>query len=464
MALVEATRMPDFWDKKKEEIFEKIAHRLSKDEPRELLGHIFPNLARLFDGKTLQSLKENNPWLVEWDTGSEAGLEQSKTAFFEGGTGFIDVLIEFTELMRAESHLAVLLSSSGIQFSTRLLLGIYEDLQEVKPRELARPIESNLHESLEDILEANEERGIAPNRIWALLGNHAVASKSNVSQKNRAHKAGSNVAARCIFELLWETEFEELLQLSKSSSRRTEAREKIVSRFFKYLDKTGEDLGNIKKGHVLVHYKERLRMFVSQVGCPTDHPEPEDNINELRRFLSTTMGHFAKLQDQYLKMQLEVRKLRHYISALEFRYLLEHLPDPKSENSAGARWEKFWERSLQYEADNNSRTPPRLPDHALKDLVDQRNPTRLLGDPRKGKPTIHTSGQKGFLYETGNTLYTSLSDEIHRCSYGEYDIEDSDGWTKMTTEILRALKPLDENINRDTHEVDWVAERARYYR
>lgn len=83
------------------------------------------------------------------------------------------------------------------------------------------------------------------------------------------------------------------------------------------------------------------------------------------------MGHFAKLQDQYLEMQLEVRRLRHYINALQFRYLLEHLPDPQLGNSAGPRWEEFWRRSLPYEADNNSTDPPALPNHVLKNLVDR---------------------------------------------------------------------------------------------
>ncbi|CAH0037979.1 unnamed protein product [Clonostachys solani] len=461
--LVQDTRTPYFWNKKKEEIFGKIAHRLSKDKPRELLGQTLPNLARVFDKEALQSLKDGNLWLAEWNTRSEAGLEESKKAFLQDGTGFIDILVEFTELMRAESHLAVLLKSSGSRFSTRLLLAIAKDLKDVKPPKSTQPIEPNLHESPDNILNANIEHNIPPDRISALLGDHAEASKSNVSQKNRAHKAESNVAARCIFELLWETEFEKLPHRSKSSARRTKTRDKIVSRFFKYLSKTQQDLGNIKKGHILFRYKQRLRKFVSQVGCLRDYPEPEDNINELRLFLSTTMSHFAKLQEQYMEMREEVRKHRRYISALQFRYLLEHLPDPKLDSSAGPRWEKFWMNSLQHEANNNSTTPPALPDHVLKDLVDQRNPTRLQGDPRNGPRSIHTRGQKGFLFEKGNTLYTSLSDEIHGYSYGEFKIDDSDGWDKVTTEILRALKPLDENTNRATLKVDWAAERARYY-
>ncbi|CAH0021498.1 unnamed protein product, partial [Clonostachys rhizophaga] len=256
----------------------------------------------------VSSLKNGNLWLAEWDAGSEAGLEESKKAFLKDGTTFIDVLIEFTELMRAESHLAVLLKSSGTRFTTRLLLAIYEDLPDIKPEKSAQPVGSKLRESSDDILKANEKRNIPPERVSVLLEKMTLGHP-------RVTYLG-DVAARCIFELLWETEFERLPHQSKRSARRTETRDKIVSRFFKYLDKTQKDLGNIKKGHILFQHKQRLRKFVSQVGCPTDYPESKDNINEARLFLSTTMGHFAKLQDQYLEMQLEVRRLRHYISAL----------------------------------------------------------------------------------------------------------------------------------------------------
>jgi hypothetical protein len=92
-------------------------------------------------------------------------------------------------MMRAESHLAVLLKSSGTRFATRLLLAIHEDLKTVNPGESAQPVGSNLRESSDDILRAHKKRKIPPERISVLLGDDAEASKSNVSRKKRAHKA-----------------------------------------------------------------------------------------------------------------------------------------------------------------------------------------------------------------------------------------------------------------------------------
>ena len=108
-----------------------------------------------------------------------------------------------------------------------------------------------------------------------------------------------------------------------------------------------------KEMHVLVNYKRKVQTFVRQVGCAKIHDEPAENIAELRLFPSTTIGYFAKLQDQYLKTELEVMKLRHYISALEFRNLLENLTHPcqpgtpYSDPNSGPRWMHFWEEGPQ---------------------------------------------------------------------------------------------------------------------
>lgn len=74
----------------------------------------------------------------------------------------------------------------------------------------------------------------------------------------------------------------------------------------------------------------------------------------------------------------------------------------------------------------------------------------------------HTKGQNGFLYTTGETMYSILSDEIHRYRPEDFHIEDDDGWTAVVTDILRALRPLEANIDPKTREVDWKAERLRY--
>ena len=208
-----------------------------------------------------------------------------------------------------------------------------------------------------------------------------------------------------------------------------------------------------------VDYTRRVQSFVRQVGCATVHDEPEENIAELRLFHSTTIGYFAKLQDKYLKKELEVKKLRHHITALDFRHLLEHLPDISLHQDAGPRWASFWEKALKDEADNhwNGATASRA--HALTGIVEKRNPKRGYTDP-SGNKVIHTKAKNGFLYVTGETLYTILSDEIHGYRGEGYNIEDDDSWTEVVTDVLRALKPI--NIDATTHQPEWDEERKRY--
>lgn len=233
---------------------------------------------------------------------------------------------------------------------------------------------------------------------------------------------------------------------------------KIQQDFLIFIDETIRNFSYVKKANVWHDYMEKVQSFVRQVGCANVHHEPEENIAELRLFHSTTIGYFAKLQDQYLRTELEVKKLRHYITALEFRYLLEHLPDIKLDQKAGPRWEKFWKQALEDEANDHLKKTMRVPDHALKNIVDKRNPKRTV----KNKKEIHMEGAKGFLYITGKTMYSILSDEIHQYRGDEYEVGDDDGWTDVVTDILRALKPLEANIDTVTHEVNWAAERQRY--
>jgi hypothetical protein len=238
-------------------------------------------------------------------------------------------------------------------------------------------------------------------------------------------------------------------------------RKAIVDLFPTFVRRTHEMPSYEREAHVLVDYKRKVQFFVHHVGCAKGHDEPEENIAELRLFYSTTIGYFARLQDQYVKKELEVKHLRHYISALEFRHLLEHLPDISLNKDAGPRWIKFWEDVLNDEADNALNGTARTPEHALKSIVADRNPKRRFRDPT-GAMKLHTEGQNGFLYTTGKTLYSILSDEIHRYPSRKFDVGGDDGWTEVVTELLRALKPLDANINANTHEVDWAAERLRY--
>jgi len=194
------------------------------------------------------------------------------------------------------------------------------------------------------------------------------------------------------------------------------------------------------------------------------HTSPEDNFAELRLFYSTTIGYFAKLQDQYLQKELEVKRLRRYICALEFRHLLEHLTPPCQPGTpftnpaAGPRWEQFWKKALEDEATENASSTLKARAHALKAIADARIKKRGTLD-RTGKIAISEVGQNGQVFREGKELYGRLSDNIHMFPAREFAVEGD--WDPIVGDILRALKPLESNIDPVTGEVDWVEERKR---
>lgn len=209
-----------------------------------------------------------------------------------------------------------------------------------------------------------------------------------------------------------------------------------------------------KEHHHYKTYSGNVKQFVREVGCSKTGETPEENIVELRLFYSTTIGFVAKLQENYLKKDLENKKLNRAIVALEFRYLLEHLPDPKSTgDGAGGRWMNFWERALQNEANDHLNSVP-FPSKYLVEVMESYNPNRVDGKSK----VINKEHQKGYLFRMGKDLYSHLSSEIHRYRSTAYEIGDDLALTKPIQDILRALKP---EKYRDG-EVDWEEERKRY--
>lgn len=275
------------------------------------------------------------------------------------------------------------------------------------------------------------------------------------------------VSFRCIFRLMRKGQFQNNINqrpmsLYKDDHASQLYKAKVKASLYQYITTEGTALNDKKQAYVFLEYAKRVKTFVWQVGCAKVHQEPDENIAELRLFHSTTIGYFAKLQDQYLKKALEVKKLRHAVTALEFRSLLEHLPELTLHQDGGPRLIKFWEKALTDEVEGHLKGETRVPAHALQDLVNKRNPKRAFIDPSTGAVQIHKKGKNGFLYATGEHLYSTLSDEVHRYRVDDYDIGEVDGWTQVVTDVLRALKPLDENIDAETHEVDWAKERLRY--
>lgn len=195
-------------------------------------------------------------------------------------------------------------------------------------------------------------------------------------------------------------------------------------------------------------YAQMIKAFVRKVGCATYHEKPEKNIAELRLFHSTTIGYFSELQARYFKTELKLKQLRRQITALEFRHLMEHLPDPDLDPHAGPRWTKFWDKALKDEAASHEarnaqeakikalkeelahseghedqeakskeleevRTRDRK--HALTDVIEDRNPDRNHEEVTTQNATVAVEGAR---------LYSKLSDEIHRYRGTEYRVRD----------------------------------------
>lgn len=234
------------------------------------------------------------------------------------------------------------------------------------------------------------------------------------------------------------------------------------------------------------NYEQMIKTFVRQVGCAKYHKTPEENIAELRLFHSTTIGYFSELQAKYFKTELKLKELRRQITALEFRHLMEHLPDPDLDPHAGPRWTKFWDKALKDEAASHearnaqeakikalkeeladreghadqevkkkeleeleeARTRDRK--HALADIMEDRNPDRIHEEVTTQNATVAVEGAR---------LYNKLSDEIHRYRGTEYRVGEPGDWDVAISDILKALKP--ENV-KENGDVDWTKERERY--
>lgn len=77
-------------------------------------------------------------------------------------------------------------------------------------------------------------------------------------------------------------------------------------------------------------YKQCLRLFTLHVGCQEAHEGPRDNIQELRRHSAAQIPFFQNLQSN-LQIQINLNnQQQEIITALAFRYLLEHISEPDS--------------------------------------------------------------------------------------------------------------------------------------
>ncbi|KAL8792546.1 MAG: hypothetical protein Q9195_004845 [Heterodermia aff. obscurata] len=437
----------------------------------ELFEETLPALARHFDGKALTDLKQANPWLAIFEPDSKLTWQEAKDAFLVDGPAVLDTLASLTELIRFESGIGIILSRD-VNISTQLLLAIRQDYE--SDSNIYGTIENQVLEMSAELtkntLGAGEESGIAKARIEALLKT-GLEADGNIIWHWKTQKARTSVS-EILFGVVWNFLYDHNGSPRSPFPFKTgdhDDKDTVQSCFVSYTMDVMDAFYDLQNTYVWQNYSRKIQSFVRQVGCARVHQEPDENIAELRLFHSMTVGYFAKLQQQYVEKELEIKKLRHYISALELRHLLEHLPDIGLHKDAGPRWQIFWENALHDEAEYYLNGQVRAEPHALKSLVEKRNQKRAFLHPDGAVPgpngsnrvmVIHKEGQNGLLYRTGRDLYSTLSDEIHNYRGEKFHVEDDDGWTKVVTEVLCALKPLDDNINNT--EVQWDQERLRY--
>lgn len=203
-------------------------------------------------------------------------------------------------------------------------------------------------------------------------------------------------------------------------------------------------------------YKSNLKAFVHHMGCARAHDDPEENISELRLFLSNSMPFIAQLQKD-LQEQIEInKKQQEMITALTFRHLLEHLPPSTyTQKDASANWKKFWMDMVMKELENKRNNPRAVSGHPLEGLVTD---WRIMNPiPRVAASTItHTTalGMKGNVWRAGDELYATLSTNIHKYM-GAFVVRD-DQFGRMNRDIMNALLRI--NFDRETGGIDPVTQ------
>ncbi|KAF2734165.1 hypothetical protein EJ04DRAFT_603494 [Polyplosphaeria fusca] len=444
------------------------------EEITEILEKTLPRLALFLDGNELKNIKKKNAWLSDFESKPDDSFSTARSLFVSNGPSFLDTLASFMDLKRTEAFLASLLSRNFSPYSEILCL-LHSEVKKAGRENnfasdrSAQQIEKNLRiwddYSTQSVMNAENARHIPRSRIEELLKDReAYDTRVPAMDTEYWRHHFRNQALSSLLRITRE---------GLTSGGTEDVGEDVVCTKF------DEDLEYMRvecrPDHTLINeLAQKIRSFVLLVGCAKVHDEPEANIAELRLFYSTTIGFFATLQDQYLQQKMENKKLRHYITALELRYLLEHLTPPQqphtsySHSAAGPRWMAFWEEAL---VEENRRHNANQTDHPLRSIVDARNPGRV-----DGNGMINKEYQKGQLYEHGKLLYGTLSDEIHRYRGRYFNVEDDDGWPLIVTEILQALKPKEEvdsatnepikgawaNVDAQTGYIDWDEERKRY--
>jgi len=171
----------EFWDDEKFEMLRRV-HKYIKSQAKgevneieELVCQTLPTLARHFDGEALDSLKRANPWLAVFEPDSLLDWEKAKRAFMDNGPSFFDVLASFTDLMRFENQIGIMLGED-VDFYTQLLLALRDEAEHHKegyengdPGSIDERVAQRSDSLANGVLDENVTGGVTKNRINMLL-------------------------------------------------------------------------------------------------------------------------------------------------------------------------------------------------------------------------------------------------------------------------------------------------------
>ena len=169
----------------------------------------------------------------------------------------------------------------------------------------------------------------------------------------------------------------------------------------------------------------------------------------------------ARLEAQ----NITIREQEQAITALQFRHLLEMIPDggkAPPQGQATSRWKDFWRQAVTEAFSEFSAQSPQLKSPLHELLHDQFNRASKRKDKHQN-PLSQRAQLDWLINETdisnhGQALYGTLSEVIHKYTSAEFSV--SPTYSPGDLRILQSIRPDKNNVVDGA--VDWDAEKKRY--
>ncbi|KAI1171963.1 hypothetical protein F4777DRAFT_563685 [Nemania sp. FL0916] len=166
-----------------------------------------------------------------------------------------------------------------------------------------------------------------------------------------------------------------------------------------------------------------------------------------------------QLQTFIQAQSITIQRQEQVITALRFRYLMEHLPDrtinPHMKESE--RWREFWKNAIKSAYGTGKGPLVKLMEGSFNE-VEKKFPGENEKDFNKRVEWLQNAASKS---QRAFALYGVLSEVIHNYNDGEFTINPLT-YSPDDTAILRCLMP--DPIHLEKGEVSWTFLRRQYYR